>query len=61
MDKYREFLAHARECDRLAKGASDPDVRQQWDRLAQTWRSLAEERRKMFKLPPEPERKGAAP
>lgn len=51
MEKFREFLGHARECEQLAKNASDPSVRQQWESLAKTWRALAIERQKMFKLP----------
>jgi hypothetical protein len=55
VEKYREFLSHARECERLANSTSDSNIRQQWERLAHTWRSLALERQQMFKLPVEPE------
>ena len=61
MDKYREFLERARECERLAKSASDMAVREQWERLAKTWKSLAVERQKMFQLPPEPESNDNSP
>ena len=55
LEKYREFLSHARECERLAKSTSNPKHREEWESLARTWRELAEERRRMFKLPPMPE------
>ena len=61
MDKYREFLSHARECEQIAKNATDPKVREQWESLARTWRSLAAERQRMFKLPPAPENHDASP
>ncbi len=55
MEKYREFLSHAHECEQLAKTAPNPELRQEWEKLAQTWRSLATERHKMIKPPSEPE------
>ncbi len=55
MEKYRQFLSHARECEQLAKTAPNPEVRKEWENLAETWRALAAERQKMFKLPPDPE------
>ena len=36
-------------------------VREQWERLAKTWKSLAVERQKMFQLPPEPESNDNSP
>jgi len=55
LEKYREFLSHARECEQLARGASNPAARTEWEKLAATWRSLARERREMKQLPPDPE------
>ena len=55
MEKYREFLSHARECEQLARSAPNPDVRKEWEKLAATWRMLAGERRELKQLPVDPE------
>jgi len=55
MEKYREFLSHARECEELAKSAATAEGRKEWEKLARTWRTLAGERQTMRKLPPDAE------
>jgi hypothetical protein len=38
------------------KRATDPKIREQWEILARTWRTLTDERQKMFKLPVDSEK-----
>jgi hypothetical protein len=41
MLKIKDYISHADECRRLAKGADDPKHRQALLRMAQTWADLA--------------------
>lgn len=44
-----ECLAYAAECEHMARGEKDPDIRKRLEDLAKTWRELAEQ---MRNLPP---------
>ena len=45
MEKIAEFLRMAAECKALASQAPNREIRQHYQRLAETWTQLAEERR----------------
>jgi hypothetical protein len=61
MEKYHEFLSHARQCEQLANSAATAEARQEWEKLARTWRALAGKRREMQQLSLEPEESGPLP
>ena len=46
MRTIHEYLRHAEECDVLARKATSVEQREQIVKMAQTWRMLAEDRRK---------------
>ena len=57
MRTIQEYLRHAEECDALARKTTSGERREQILRMAETWRMLADERRKKLAklgaLPPE--------
>jgi hypothetical protein len=57
MRTIQEYLRHAEECDALARVTTSGERREQIIRMAETWRMLAEERRKKLAkldgLPPD--------
>jgi hypothetical protein len=53
MYKVADFLKHAEDCRRLARGVSDPEKRQTLLSMVDTWESLAREREKKLGPPEE--------
>jgi hypothetical protein len=42
MREYRDYMARAAKCEQKAKGAQNPDERQSWLAMADSWRQTAE-------------------
>ena len=54
MKTVREYLRHAEECDRLARNAVSEEQRQMILHMADTWRALADTRRRVILKADEP-------
>jgi hypothetical protein len=54
MQTVADYLRHADECDRLARNAVSEEQRQMILHMAETWRMLAETRRRVILKADEP-------
>jgi hypothetical protein len=46
LKKVSEYLRHAEECEALARAARNPEEREMIAKMAETWRGLADARRR---------------